>query len=175
MSEEKYPIGPQKCETVASYNTLPLDDTQPMRFEAHQISMAIIFLQGTGTITQDTPNEFERFMATSDAKMSKWLFLHSPGGDLMAGLKLGEAIRKHQLNTGIGRSVMLEEGTMLEHSYKHAVCASSCAYAFLGGVSRTRFGFLFTGTICCRAWRCRWSDRTGRDCFCSPSWSASAS
>jgi len=137
MSEEKYPIGPQKCETVASYNTLPLDDTQPMRFEAHQISMAIIFLQGTGTITQDTPNEFERFMATSDAKMSKWLFLHSPGGDLMAGLKLGEAIRKHQLNTGIGRSVMLEEGTMLEHSYKHAVCASSCAYAFLGGVSRS--------------------------------------
>ena len=137
MSEDKYPSGPQKCEGIASYNKLPLDDREPMRFEVHQMSVAIIFLQGTGTITQDTPDEFERFMATSDAKMSNWLYLHSPGGDLMAGLKLGEAIRKHRLNTGISRSVMLEKGTMSVHSYRQAVCASSCAYAFLGGVSRS--------------------------------------
>ena len=126
----------KKCVKVSSYNAQPLDDRQPMKFGAYQVSMTMIFLQGIGAINRETPEEFRKFMATDDAKMSKVLMLHSPGGNLLAGLQLGRQIRAARLNTSIGRSLHLE-GVMDVCNYPNAMCASACAYAFLGGVSRS--------------------------------------
>ncbi|WP_149472538.1 hypothetical protein [Roseomonas genomospecies 6] len=126
----------KNCAAVSSYNRLPLDDRQPMRFQAIQVSMVIIYIQGTGAITKDTPDELRRFLKTHDGQMSKSLYLHSGGGDLMAGLELGQVIREAGLNTGIGRSIALD-GLMKIHDYKQAHCLSACAYAFLGGVTRS--------------------------------------
>ena len=114
----------------------PANDSDPMRFEAVQLSKSISFLQGTGTITRETPAEFERFLATDAAKSSRDLSLHSPGGDELAGMELGRAIRKARLNTAIERSIPLE-GLMKVYRYKDPACTSACAYAFLGGVSRS--------------------------------------
>jgi hypothetical protein len=53
----------------------------------------------------------------------------------MAGLELGDIIRKEGLNTSIGRTVPLE-GITDNYTYETSYCLSACAYAFLGGVSR---------------------------------------
>jgi hypothetical protein len=127
----------QKCARVHSSSVLPLDETKPMKFEALQVSLIIIWIQATGTITADTPAEFERFLNTYDAKLSKNIYFHSPGGNLIAGMKLGEMIRKAGYNTGIGRSILLDGAVMDVYSYNEAHCASACAYAFLGGVTRS--------------------------------------
>ena len=131
MSEAQH-----KCAPVNSFNVLPLDETKPMKFDTLQVSLMSTWIQATGTITAGTPAEFERFLKTYDAKLSRNIFFHSPGGDLIAGMKLGEMIRKAGYNTYIGRSILLEGGSMDVYSYNEAHCASACAYAFLGGVTR---------------------------------------
>lgn len=141
-AEEGCPAGffPQagdgKCTAVSEYNRLPLDDSKPMTFQGQQMSMAIVWLQATGVITKDTPKEFARFLHTYDAKLTRNIYLHSSGGDLMAGLELGQMIREAGMNTFIGRSISLD-GVMNVYSYKKSFCVSACAYAFLGGVTRS--------------------------------------
>jgi hypothetical protein len=124
------------CAKMSASSNLPGHDEEPMRFEAVQLSKSISFLQAIGTITKETPAEFARFMATDAAKTSKDLALHSPRGDVLAGLELGRVIRHARLNTSIGRSIPLE-GVMRVYRYKEATCASACAYAFLGGIGRS--------------------------------------
>jgi hypothetical protein len=68
-------------------------------------------------VTKDTPAAFAQFAKRHppDAPIE----FVSPGGVLMAGLKLGELIRAGGYDTSLGE-----------------VCASACAYAILGGVNR---------------------------------------
>ena len=130
------PLFKAGCAKPSADSALPANDSEPMKFEAIQLSRSISFLQATGTITKDTPAEFARFMATDGAKTSRDLNIHSPGGDLRAAIDLGRAIRKARLNTSIERSIRLE-GAMKVFRYKDPACTNACAYAFLGGVSRS--------------------------------------
>jgi len=107
-----------------------------MRFEAVQLSMAIIYVQAIGIITEDTPRDFEEFLKTEDAHYSRDLMLHSSGGNLMAALELGRQIRAAGYNTSVGRSIPLEDVTDV-FQYPKASCFSACTYAFLGGVTRS--------------------------------------
>jgi hypothetical protein len=107
-----------------------------MRFQAMQMSMVISWIQATGTITPDTPKIFEGFLKDNSRWLPSTVFLHSPGGDLLAGLTLGEMIRRARLNTTIGHTIDLE-GAMNTYTYPDAYCLSACAYAFLGGASRS--------------------------------------
>ncbi len=88
------PLFKAGCAKPSADSNLPANDGEPMRFEAIQLSKSIAFLQAIGTITKDTPAEFARFMATDAARASVDLNIHSPGGDLLAGMELGRAIRK---------------------------------------------------------------------------------
>lgn len=139
LAEEGCPAGrlPQErgCVRQDPRSHLPLDVSKPMRFEAIQATMTTIWIQATGTITADTPAEFERFLRTSDAGATRQISFHSPGGNLMAGLQLGQAVRRAGYNTTIGHSVPLD-GSMQVWSGRRAHCLSACAYAFLGGVTR---------------------------------------
>ncbi len=130
------PLFKAGCARMSADSKLPGRDEEPMRFEVIQLSKSISFLQAIGTITKETPAEFARFMASDAAGTSRDLALHSPGGDVLAGLALGRAIRHARLNTSIGRSIPLE-GLMRVYRYKEASCASACAYAFLGGIGRS--------------------------------------
>lgn len=140
-SEAGCPIGffpseiDKKCITPLKDSNLPLDDREPMRFEAIQTSLSMIYIQAIGTITKDTPDEFKKFLRTEEAQMSKNMFIHSPGGNLIAGLDLGKLIRQAKIDTYIGRSIPLE-GMMSAYDYQSAYCMSSCAYAFMGGITR---------------------------------------
>lgn len=100
------------------------------------------YIVAVGTITRDTPKAFADYLEADQHDGNKVL-LHSPGGSLLAGLKLGEIIREHQLETRVGVwkkddwSGLVEEG---------GICASACSYAFLGGTVRqvpegNRLGF----------------------------------
>jgi len=65
------------------------------------------------------------------------LYFHSPGGSLLGGLALGAAIRDLHLNTIVGGDY--EEQISSSDSrtiVKGSICASACAFAFLGGVRR---------------------------------------
>jgi hypothetical protein len=106
-----------------------------MQFEAVQMSMVITWIQATGTITPDTPNVFQKFLKNNIHFLPNTIYLHSPGGNLAAGLTLGKMIRNARLNTVIGHTIDLE-GIMNNYTYPDAHCLSACAYAFLGGVSR---------------------------------------
>jgi hypothetical protein len=129
-------IEERACKKLAPDSKLPLDPSQPMVFEAMQASMTIIYIQGIGRITPDTPAKLEQFLKTDDARMTKSITLHSPDGDLMAGLKLGEIIRKAGYSTSIGRSVLLDEAMDI-YDYPQGECISACALAFLGGITRS--------------------------------------
>ena len=65
------------------------------------------------------------------------VYMHSPGGSLAGGLALGATIRKLRLNTIVGgdydEAISLEESRTL---VKNSFCASSTAFAFLGGIRR---------------------------------------
>lgn len=64
--------------------------------------------------------------------------LNSPGGNLVAGIVLGELIREQGANTSIGKTVQMRgEGISHLEELESGSCASACAFAFMGGVERS--------------------------------------
>jgi hypothetical protein len=70
-----------------------------------------------GIITDATPTEFAQFAKKKEPGTP--IEFTSPGGNLLAALKLGEMIRNLGYDTSLGE-----------------FCASACAYAIMGGVKR---------------------------------------
>lgn len=104
-----------------------LPPQSPMAFSTEQVcsgKQCKTVLFGEGNLEAGTP---ELFVASMRQVLNQDLpvetvVLHSRGGDLAAGLKLGTLFRTIGLSTQV-----VDEG----------VCASSCAYAFIGGRTRT--------------------------------------
>lgn len=99
-----------------------------------------VWISAIGVITTDTPDEFDKFLGNANGGPVR-VFLHSPGGNLVAGLQLGQRFRKAALWTRVGetKTEILNDGTSDGHALQTVVagsCASACAYAFLGGTSR---------------------------------------
>lgn len=74
---------------------------------------------GQGRIVPGTTARMAAFLKQNDGVHK--VFLHSPGGFLAEGLRLGIALREAGLDTALTDEML---------------CYSACAYAFLGGVSR---------------------------------------
>lgn len=80
-----------------------------------------------GVIALDTPEKFMAFVTRAKADKSNYLpkyptvILISPGGSVLGGVRLGEAIRSHNFDT---------------YAPYDGFCASACSLAFLGGVGR---------------------------------------
>lgn len=98
------------------------------------------FIQATGDITDDTPQAFERFLASAPDYAPKRIRLNSPGGSLRAGIRLGELFRTRGFTTEVGSDRTDPEGRPYFGGRASVrtpgICASACAYAFLGGVER---------------------------------------
>ena len=81
-----------------------------------------------GRIGPDTHRAFAQAVRELKIQPGAELILDSPGGDLVDGLKLGLQIRKAGLRTRVADASTTPPSSGL--------CASACAYAFLGGVVR---------------------------------------
>jgi hypothetical protein len=79
-----------------------------------------------GGITESTPAKFLEF---SRGNLTANVYLHSPGGSLIGGVRLGELFRKLGMGTAIGRTVKQSSGDFSE--IKPGKCLSACAFAFM--------------------------------------------
>ncbi|WP_159953168.1 hypothetical protein [Rhizobium sp. 18065] len=77
----------------------------------------------SGEISEDSPAAFEAYISSLSSK-AQFVMLDSPGGSVIGGVGLGEAIRAADMSTVVPGD---------------SECASSCAFAFIGGSSRMVF------------------------------------
>jgi hypothetical protein len=100
------------------------------------------YILANGMITSDTPNKLEILLKAQ--KFKPTIYFNSPGGNLLAGMKLGYIIRSLIFDTYVGgpyNSAHLNQSNgqfneSIVTIVAKGVCLSACAYAFLGGVSR---------------------------------------
>ena len=105
------------------------DDTPSSNMARIALNGGRYDIYATGTIDADAAKRLREFIAANGIEHARILF-DSPGGSLIGGMRLGEAIRELGFETEI-RSI--------EYEYDKgpvATCASACSYAFAGGVSR---------------------------------------
>ena len=93
-----------------------------------------------GPINENSVKEFGK--KASALPTGTTVLLHSTGGDLSTGIRLGQLIRNLRLNTRVGQVSEKENAATLEAGS----CYSTCAFAFLGGVIRqvseeSKYGF----------------------------------
>lgn len=109
-----------------------------------------VWTSAIGVITEETPADFERFLDRSGAEKGSGkggqIFLHSPGGGLLAGLALGQLFREYGYSTQVGETINDVNPDYIVHDHIPGTCESACAYAFLGGENRwllegSRLGF----------------------------------
>jgi hypothetical protein len=86
-----------------------------------------------GEITEDTPSQFTQFM--SGWGSGPYMYLNSPGGNLLAGIKLGKLFRKNNIKANVGHTIKGASPNG-EDDLVEGICASACSYAFLGGTTR---------------------------------------
>src|SRR6266700_3421014 len=79
-----------------------------------------------GQIDVGAADRFQQFLDINRVDSGSTVYLHSPGGILTEGVKIGRIIRKRGLRTSIS-----DGGT------SSGACYSACAIAFVGGITRT--------------------------------------
>jgi hypothetical protein len=95
------------------------------------------WIDATGKIDARTPQRLQDYL---DAEKAKWggidhiIVFNSPGGDLAAGIRLGRLLRHYNMITDVGTTYN-SPGSRFE-AIRDAICASACAYAYLGGADR---------------------------------------
>ena len=100
------------------------------------------WIAAEGAIQRDTPDKFEAFLKAQQIEPGStgFLHIHSPGGSLLASMKLGEMIRRYGLNVFVAKTVgeAQESGyiDVRDTTIAPGMCASACVYSFLGGVKR---------------------------------------
>lgn len=110
--------------------TFFVDTSEEERFRT-LLQGGVSDVYATGIISEGTTNRFVKFIADNKVD-SATIHFNSTGGSLFEGMKLGKAIRALQFNT----AVAAYNPEYVEDRNKYVVCASACAYAFAGGISR---------------------------------------
>lgn len=112
-------------------------DAQPMRFTLVSDDVECPqcrYIRASGDIEDFTAAQFRQFVNRFDlAGQPLTVMLNSPGGDVIAGLRLGREFREQGFNTQVGRAQRLPQGG---YQLRVGDCASACTFAFLGGLSR---------------------------------------
>ena len=92
---------------------------------------AFVFVDGE--IQEQTPQQFEDFVLKNNVAANSVVYFNSPGGNLMAGIKLGRIIRKYGLNTGVAQQPKVGDS---KSRFPSGECYSACTLSFMGGVFR---------------------------------------
>lgn len=107
------------------------DTSEQERFIVQAMHGGVYDIYASGEITEGTTDRFLAFVRAHNIEAAK-VHLNSPGGSLSEGMKLGRAFRALQFFTTVG----LYNPTYEDGLNSTSICASACAYAFAGGVSR---------------------------------------
>ena len=131
------------CLAIAAWVILPVfgQTTSPMQFKLASTGgvSCCEWISAEGQITGETPAAFVSFLKewNNDLEGRTTIYLNSPGGNLVAGMRLGELFRKGKFATDVGTtSPMPGSGKVVASRLDPGICMSACAYAFLGGVNR---------------------------------------
>jgi hypothetical protein len=117
---------------------------QPMSFEWRQEAAADCgtrcraWISAVGSITAETPRQFEAFTRSRDARGAV-LALDSGGGSVLGTLEFGRLIRRLDMTTTVGRTVFVpaeKEGERRTVLSPKADCESMCAFLLLAGTRR---------------------------------------
>lgn len=121
------------------------DKPPPMRFEWQVEGPAErcathcrTWISAVGVITEETARTFEAFARDNDVRGAR-LVLDSEGGSVLSALALGRAIRKYDMTTTVGRTVLLPAvGNAQPRATisNNASCESMCAFLLLAGTHR---------------------------------------
>ena len=108
---------------------------EPMHFDSETTggNRCCRWIQATGEISQNTATIFERVFKTTEY-VPGVVRLNSSGGSLIGGILLGKKFRELGLSTEVGSSKFYPDSKT--YTSEPGICASACAYAFLGGVGR---------------------------------------
>lgn len=116
----------------------------PMRFEwriegpAERCgSVCRIWISAVGIITKHTARDFEIFAKENDVQGAT-LVLDSEGGSVAGALALGRAVRRFDMTTTVGKTIVLpsNDGNPRAKLSPDASCQSMCAFLLLGGTRR---------------------------------------
>jgi hypothetical protein len=117
----------------------------PMTFEWRREGPADVcgtkcrsWVSAVGSITAETPRQFEAFARAHDIRGAVIAF-DSGGGSVLGTLELGRMIRRLDMITTVGRTVVVpaEKGSEVRTTLSpKADCESMCAFALLGGTRR---------------------------------------
>jgi len=116
----------------------------PMRFEWHmegppnQCGKACrTWVSAIGVITPETAHDFDQFAEDNDIQGAT-LVLDSEGGSVVAALALGRAIRRFDMTTTVGKTIVLssDDDKPRAKLSPNASCESMCAFLLLGGARR---------------------------------------
>ena len=111
--------------------------SQPMRFILVDRDLDCAdcrYIRATGDIESFTAAQFRQFVRAFDLRgQALTVMLHSPGGDVIAGLRLGREIRALGFNTQVG---LVQRQPRGGYRLQPGDCASACTFAFLGGIKR---------------------------------------
>jgi hypothetical protein len=107
------------------------DTSEKERFAVRVIQGGVHDIYADGEITKGTTERFVAFLEEKNIDAAKVHF-NSPGGSLLEGMKLGRTIRAMGFFTTVG----LYNPKYDPELNSTSICASACAYAYAGGVSR---------------------------------------
>lgn len=95
-------------------------------------------IYAVGEFTPGTLKAFNTFITEHTIKPGAVVAFHSPGGNLAAGIDVGEAIRAHSLDTIVAQPAANPGSGFIQRIASDApgLCASACSMAYLGGINR---------------------------------------
>ena len=97
-----------------------------------------VWISATGVVTEASARDFEAFARDNDVRGAT-LVLDSEGGSVLSAMALGRAIRRLDMTTTVGRTVLLapaDDGSVRASLARKATCESMCAFILLGGTRR---------------------------------------
>src|SRR5262245_28763810 len=98
-----------------------------------------VWISATGVVTEATARDFEAFARDKGEVRGATLVLDSEGGSVLSAMALGRAIRRLDMTTTVGRTVLLppaDDGSTRATIARKATCESMCAFILLGGARR---------------------------------------
>lgn len=130
---------------ASAQSKAPASFSQPMQFNLRPPNKMYQLVTGdaawtifaSGEIDDGAPERLDALVRKNHIPPTSTLYFDSPGGSLVAGMKLGKVIRSAGFNTDVARYSATSEA----HSVSGR-CYSACTLAYLGGTWR----YLTTGS-----------------------------